>query len=109
MEAQGHPLVVAIPKGASKPPRLESPHTVIEPSALRAAKAVLPRFIQLMTPLPPLKPMAQSRRGVIRVMEAQGHPLIVAIPRFIQIGMPLPPLKPMAQSRCGVRITPHRD
>jgi hypothetical protein len=35
-------------------------------------------------------------------MEAQAHPLVVAIPRFIQIGMPLSPLKPMDQSRCGV-------
>jgi hypothetical protein len=32
-------------------------------------------------------------------MEAQVHPLVVAIPRFIQLGVPLPPLKPMAQSR----------
>jgi hypothetical protein len=37
----------------------------------------IPRFIQLGVPLPPLKPMAQSRRGVIRVMEAQVHPLAV--------------------------------
>jgi hypothetical protein len=29
-------------------------------------------------------------------MEAQVHPLVVAIPRFIQLGVPLPPLKPMA-------------
>jgi hypothetical protein len=52
------------------PPSCELPHAVIEPSALRAAKA----------------PMAQSRRGVIQVMEAQAHPLIMAIPRFIQLG-----------------------
>ncbi|VVH64963.1 hypothetical protein BSPLISOX_1658 [uncultured Gammaproteobacteria bacterium] len=44
--------------------------------------------------LPFLKPMGQSRRGV---METQAHPLIMAIPRFIQISMPLPPLKPMGQ------------
>jgi hypothetical protein len=30
-----------------------------------------PRFIQLGLPLPPLKLMDQSRRGVIRLMEAQ--------------------------------------
>jgi hypothetical protein len=53
-------------------------------------------------PLPPLKPMAQSRCGVVRILEAQMHPLIVAIPRFIQLGMPLLPLKPMAQLRRGV-------
>jgi hypothetical protein len=31
-EAQAHPLIVA-------PPKLESPHASIDPSALRAAKA----------------------------------------------------------------------
>ncbi|CAC9437074.1 hypothetical protein [uncultured Gammaproteobacteria bacterium] len=46
--------------------------------------------------------MAQSRRGAVRVMEAQVHPLVVAILRFIQMDMPLPPLKPMGQSRRGV-------
>jgi hypothetical protein len=35
-------------------------------------------------------------------MEAQAHPLIMAILRFIQLGMPSPPLKPMGQSRRGV-------
>jgi hypothetical protein len=69
------------------PPSSESPHAAIDPSALRAAKG---------------PPMDQSRRGVIRVMEAQAHPLIMAIPRFIQLGMPSPPLKPMDQSRRGV-------
>jgi hypothetical protein len=34
-------------------------------------------------------------------MEAQAHPLIMAIPRFIQLVVPLPPLKPMGQSRRG--------
>ncbi len=63
---------------------------------------VIPRFIQLGMPLPLLKPMVQSRRGVAQVMEAQVHPLTVAIPKFIQIDMPLPLLKPMAQSRRGV-------
>jgi hypothetical protein len=79
------------------PPLSELPHAVIEPSALRAAKAspvvlcilgvllhplvmATPRFIQLCGHLPPLKPMDQSRRGVIQVMEAQVHPLIMAIP-----------------------------
>jgi hypothetical protein len=38
----------------------------------------------------PLKPMAQSRRGVIRMLEAQVRPLVVAIPRFIQLGMKAP-------------------
>jgi hypothetical protein len=37
------------------------PHAVIEPSALRAAKAI---------PLPLLRPMVQSRRGVPHIMEA---------------------------------------
>jgi hypothetical protein len=46
--------------------------------------------------------MAQSRRGVFRMLEAQVRPLVAAIPRFIQLGLPLPPLKPMAQSRRGV-------
>jgi hypothetical protein len=69
------------------PPRCELPHAVIDPSALRAAKApeaqahplimAIPRFIQLRLPLPPLKPMDQSRRGVIHVWEAQVHPLII--------------------------------
>jgi hypothetical protein len=44
-----------------------------------------PRFIQMSMPLPPLKPMDQSRRGVIQVMEAQVHPMVMAIPRFIQL------------------------
>jgi hypothetical protein len=58
------------------------------------------KFIQIMTPLPLLKPMGQSRRGV--VVEAQVHPLVMAISKFIQLRMPLPPLKPMGQSRRGV-------
>jgi hypothetical protein len=55
-----------------------------------------------MVPLSPLKPMDQSRRGVVQVLEAQVHPMVMAIPRFIQLWMPLPPLKPMGQSRRGV-------
>jgi hypothetical protein len=39
----------------------------------------IPRFIQLGLPLPPLKPMAQSRRGVTQVLEVQVHPLVVAV------------------------------
>jgi hypothetical protein len=52
MEAQMHPLALAIPRfiqmhlplpplsvGAFVPPESESPHAVIDPSALRAAKA----------------------------------------------------------------------
>ncbi|VVM25222.1 hypothetical protein BSPWISOXPB_6334 [uncultured Gammaproteobacteria bacterium] len=52
-------------------------------------------------PLPPLEPMAQSRRGVTQILEVSTHPLTKAIPRFIQTHMPLPPLKPMGQSRHG--------
>jgi hypothetical protein len=62
----------------------------------------IPRFIQLGLPLPPLKPMVQSRRGVTQILEVQVHPLVLATPRFIQLGLPLPPLKPMAQSRRGI-------
>ncbi|VVH64131.1 hypothetical protein BSPLISOX_447 [uncultured Gammaproteobacteria bacterium] len=68
---------------------------------MRPLIVAISRFIQLSMPLPPLKPMAQSRRGVV-VLEAQVRLLIVAIPRFIQMSMSLPPLKPMDQSRCGV-------
>jgi hypothetical protein len=59
------------------------------------------RFIQLGMPLLLLKLMAQSRRGVIQILEAQVRPLVVAIARFIQLMAPLLPLKPMAQSRRG--------
>jgi hypothetical protein len=31
----------------------------------------IPRFIQLGLPLPPLKPMVQSRRGVTQILAAQ--------------------------------------
>jgi hypothetical protein len=43
--------------------------------------------------------MAQSRRGVIQVLEVQVHPLVMAIPRFIQLWVPLPPLKLTEQSQ----------
>jgi hypothetical protein len=66
------------------PPKLERPHAVIDPSALKAAMAI-PRFIQLSMPLPLLKPMVQSRRGVPQMLEAQVRPLTVAIPRFIHL------------------------
>jgi hypothetical protein len=51
----------------------------------------IPRFIQLRLPLPPLKPMDQSRRGVSRIGEAQAHPLIMAIPRSLSEGALVPP------------------
>jgi hypothetical protein len=41
--------------------------------------------------LPPLNPMGQSWRGVVRMLEAQVRLLVAAIPRFIQLGLPLPP------------------
>jgi hypothetical protein len=46
---------------------------------------VISRFIQLHIPLLPLKPMAQSRRGVVQILEAQTHPMAKAIPKFIQM------------------------
>jgi hypothetical protein len=61
------------------------------------------RFIQILPPLPLLKPMGQSRCGVIRIMGVQVRPMIKTIPRFIQIRLPLLPLKPMVQSRRGVK------
>jgi hypothetical protein len=44
------------------------------------------RFIQLLVPLLPLKPMEQSRRGVPHLLEAQMRPLVVAIRRDCPIG-----------------------
>jgi hypothetical protein len=41
---------------------------------MRLLAKAIPRFIQLGGPLPPLKPMAQSQRGVIRMLEAQMRP-----------------------------------
>ncbi|CAB5499227.1 hypothetical protein AZO1586I_455, partial [Bathymodiolus thermophilus thioautotrophic gill symbiont] len=38
---------------------------------------IISKFIQLGMPLPLLKPMAQSRRGVAQIGEAQAHPLMV--------------------------------
>jgi hypothetical protein len=51
------------------------------------AKAI-PKFIQIHMPLLPLKPMAQSRRGVAQILEAQTHPMTKAIP------MPHPLIEP---------------
>ncbi|VVM22407.1 hypothetical protein BSPWISOXPB_4750 [uncultured Gammaproteobacteria bacterium] len=45
----------------------------------------IPRFIQIGVPLLPLKPMAQLRRGVVHILEAQVRPPVVAIPKFIQL------------------------
>jgi hypothetical protein len=84
--------------GAPVPPEYGLPHAVIEPSALRAAKAylfileaqvhpltvVIPRFIQMHMPLPPLRLTVQSRRGVIQILEVQTHSLTKAISKFIQ-------------------------
>jgi hypothetical protein len=46
--------------------------------------------------------MAQSRRGVVQMLAAQVHPLVVAILRFIQLWVPLSPLKLTEQSQHGV-------
>jgi hypothetical protein len=67
-----------LPAGALLRPEPESVHALIEPSALRAA------------PLPPLKPMEQSRRGAPHLLEAQMRPLVVAILRFTQPSLSLP-------------------
>jgi hypothetical protein len=72
-------------------------HAVVLETQTHPLIMAIPRFIQLVVPLPSLKPMDQSRRGVVRILEAQAHPLIMAIPRFIQLIVPLPPLKPMDQ------------
>jgi hypothetical protein len=85
---------------------------VIEPSDLRAAKAAIIledqvhlltvailKFIQLMLPLPPLSPMAQSRLGVTQILKEQAHPLTVAISKFIQPVLPLPPLSPLSDPK----------
>jgi hypothetical protein len=58
--------------------------------------------IRIFKPLPPLKPMGQSRRGVVRKREAKVRPWVTTTPRFIQLSLPLPPLKPMVQSWRGV-------
>jgi hypothetical protein len=50
----------------------------------------IPRFIQLWLPSPPLKPMGQSWRGVIQVMEAQVNLMVMATPRFIQTAKACP-------------------
>jgi hypothetical protein len=85
----------------------------------------IPRSIQLLVPLLPLKPMGQSRRGVTHLLEVQVRPLIMAfvpvvfvrlgagvVPpideephKFIQLSLLLLSLKPMGQSRRGVTQT----
>jgi hypothetical protein len=65
------------------------PHDVIEPSALRAAKAAISKFIQMQLPLPLLKPTVQSRCGVVQILEVQTHPLTKVISRFIQLTVSL--------------------
>jgi hypothetical protein len=84
------------------PPVNESPHTVIEPSALRAAKEyagviqileakthsltkAISKFIQMQLPLLLLKPTVRSRCGVVQILEVQTHPLTKVISRFIQL------------------------
>jgi hypothetical protein len=49
---------------------------------------VILRFIQIDMPLPPLKPMAQSRCGVIQILEVKMHLMVRAIPRSIQLLVP---------------------
>jgi hypothetical protein len=62
---------------------------------MRPLIVAIPRFIQLGMPLLPLKPMAQLRRGVVQVMEAQVHPLLYLIG--------------CRDKPSIIRITPHRD
>jgi hypothetical protein len=45
------------------------------------------KFIRLGMPLLPLKPMAQSWRGVAQRMGVQVSPLTVTISKFIQLSM----------------------
>jgi hypothetical protein len=60
------------------------------------------RFIQIGIPLPPLKLMGQSRRGVMGLLEVQVSLLIMATLRFIQLMAPLPLLKVMGFTpRCN--------
>jgi hypothetical protein len=63
------------------PPEYEPPHAVI------VVGGMMRQIILTGVPLPFFKAMAQSRRGVVQVMEVQMRPLVVAIPRFIQIRM----------------------
>jgi hypothetical protein len=46
------------------------------------------KTLEKSTSAPPLKPMAQSRRGATQIMEDQVHPLLASIPRFIQLVTP---------------------
>jgi hypothetical protein len=58
----------------------------------------------MQLPLPPLKLMVQSRRGVAHMLEAQAHLLAVAIPRFILIEEPLLFLHTMAPLRAAKAV-----
>jgi hypothetical protein len=52
---------------------------------VRLLIVAMSRFIQMDMPLPPLKPMAQSRRGVTQGMEVQMHLLTKTTSMFIQV------------------------
>ncbi|SEI05058.1 hypothetical protein BAZSYMA_ACONTIG177707_0 [Bathymodiolus azoricus thioautotrophic gill symbiont] len=62
---------------------------------------IMRQIMLIRQPLPPLKVMAQSWRGVTHILEVKKHPLIVAIPRFIQMNVSLLLLKLMARLRHG--------
>jgi hypothetical protein len=49
----------------------------------------IPRFIQLGLPLPPLKPMVQSRRGVTQILEVQA-PHAVIEPSVLRAAKAIP-------------------
>jgi hypothetical protein len=61
----------------------------------------IPKFIQLILPLPPLSTMVQSRLGVAQVREAQVHLPTVAIPKFIQIMKPFEEKAEIAITKMG--------
>jgi hypothetical protein len=77
---------------------------LIEPSALRAAKAKTFEAI-LVYPISEGAPVPETPHALIdpSALIAAVHPMIKTIPRFIQIRLPLSPLKPMVQSRRGVK------
>jgi hypothetical protein len=43
----------------------------------------IPRFIQMGLPLPLLKTMAQSKRGVTQILEVQTHPPLLKSPHAV--------------------------
>jgi hypothetical protein len=59
-------------------------------------------------PLLPLKPMAQLRRGVVRVMEAQVHPLVVGKGILIWINLGIAATRGRAFAS-SIRTTPRLD